>query len=174
MFLSPPVMPLWYSGDTQMWASMLATRPCHATTSGASHATLPSLTGRPTDAGWANSTSTPPCCSQMATISLAMMYVVELSRLIADITINRIACPLSERTALMVASSRGAPDQSRRNGLEPVQLPGQRTAGDHRAEIVRGRRLHRAQGGRHLDSCAFRTLRNGPRHSQVHLGPQIR
>src|SRR4051794_40109640 len=166
-------MPLWYSGDTQMWASMLAMRPCHATTSGASQATLPSLTGNPADAGCTKSTSTPPCSSHMATISLAMMNVVELSRLIADTTINRIACPLSVRTASMVATGRGATDQSRRNALEPVQLAGQWARRDDGTELVGRGRLHRSQGRRHLDPAPFRVLRDGPRHRQVDLGPQI-
>src|SRR5256885_317558 len=127
-------MPLWYSGDTQMWASVLAMRPCQVVTSGASHAMFPSLTGSPTEAGSAKSTSTPPCCSHMAAISLAMMYVVELSRLIAETTINRIACPLSVRTAPMVARLNGPPERSlagsRRDGLEPVELAGQRAGRD--------------------------------------------
>src|SRR4051812_10461563 len=156
---------------------MLAMRPCQATTSGASHATFPSLTGKPTDAGSAKSTSTPPCCSHMATISLAMMYVVELSRLIAETTINRMSCPLSVRTALMVARDGGLPERprlrSRRNGLEPVELTGEWTRCDHRRQLVGRRALHGSQGRGHLDAGPIGVVRDGPGHGQVDLGPQV-
>ena len=78
---------LWYSGEIQMYASVCDTRSCHATAAGRSKGTVPSFTGTFTSAGVTKSTSTPRI-EQISTTRRARMCVVELSRLIAEMTIS--------------------------------------------------------------------------------------
>ena len=60
---SPPVIPLWYSGDTHKCACCCSMRFCQPTERASSSAKVPSLTGKLASLGWVKSTCTPvPGC----------------------------------------------------------------------------------------------------------------